>query len=579
MKQKGKRSIYFRTFAAMTAIYLVLMTAFSIFLIRQEVKVKGLELGTLGVQANYQVGEILAQHMGSDEKFVDFPAIRKDFINKSFFLGGTETELAVYSGNFEPIVVPNDDWICSYTESTEGTRHYTGYAYLNLNDWFDEKTVAELEKYYKARPKAQKAGDLTEYSIHLSGFWLDNEMVIPEKIGITPMYASGFNEEGDVNSASGTQREDLTYSTGYSNTKELPYFKDGSILPESYDRATSGTRKSLREMVSDPARLEKTSEGLGNFSSIERVKGAVYRYYAVIPYKNSVTDRENGDGIYSAAWTVIAREVDILEYCGDTMAFVWASCLIVFFAAAFILSSQLYKTYQQEEAVQRLRRETANAMAHDLKTPLSILSGYAQNLMEQINSEKRVRYAEGIQANVERMDKILREMLEMTRLEGDKPKLNREEISLRLLTLEIMSRYGAVCEEKNITVEVTGDGIVTGDRLLMLRVIDNFFINALDHTPDKGNVQIIITDRTFELFNSGSYIDETKLEEIWEPYVKGEGSRGGTKGTGLGLSIVRSVLDLHHFSYRAENKENGVSFLFEYAGSQNSKEKHRRTKG
>lgn len=575
MKQKGKRSIYFRTFAAMTAIYLVLMTAFSIFLVRQEVKVNGLELGALGVQANYQVGEILAQHLDNDENLVNFPAIRKDFINKSFFLGGTQAEIAVFSGNFEPIVVPNDYWICNYTESTDGTRHYTGYAYLNLNDWFDEKTVRELEKYYKARPKAQKAGDLTEYSIELSGFWLDNEMVIPEKIGITPMYASGFNEEGDVNSASGTKREDLTYRTDYINTKELPYFKDGGILPESYDMATSGTRKALREMVSDPARLEKAAATADGFSSIERVKGAVYRYYCVIPYENTVTDTENGDGLYSTAWTVIARDVDILEYCGDTMAFVWGSCLIIFFAAAFILSSQLYKTYQKEEAIQWLRRETANAMAHDLKTPLSILSGYAQNLMEQINSEKRVRYAEGIQANVERMDKILREMLEMTRMEGDKPKLNLEEISLRLMTFEILNRYRAICEERGIKLEAAGDGIVTGDRLLLLRVIDNFFINALDHTPDKGTIQITITDHMFELFNSGSHIDENRLDAIWEPYVKGDGSRGGTKGTGLGLSIVRSVLELHHFSYRAENRENGVAFLFEYADSVKGKMKRR----
>jgi signal transduction histidine kinase len=343
--------------------------------------------------------------------------------------------------------------------------------------------------------------------------------------------------------------------------------------------AASGTRKALREMVSDRERLKNAAVAPDGFSSIERVKGAVYRYYTVIPYQNSVTDNENGDGLYSAAWTVIAREVDILEYCGDTMVFVWGSCLITFLAAALILSSQLDKTYQKEEAVQRLRRETANAMAHDLKTPLSILSGYAQNLMEQINSEKRVRYAEGIQANVERMDKILREMLEMTRMEGENPQLNLEEIPLRLLSVEIANRYGAVCEEKGIRVVITGDAIVTGDRLLLLRVIDNFFINALDHTTDKGTIQIIITDRIFELFNSGSHIDETRLDAIWEPYVKGDGSRGATKGTGLGLSIVRSVLELHHFSYRAENRENGVAFLFEYEDSTKSKRKHMRTKG
>ena len=94
-----------------------------------------------------------------------------------------------------------------------------------------------------------------------------------------------------------------------------------------------------------------------------------------------------------------------------------------------------------------------------------------------------------------------------------------------------------------------GDADISADRSLMERVIDNFFINAIENTLEGGIIRISISDNTFEIYNSGSHIPEDKLDEIWHPYMKGDIQRSDTKGTGLGLSISCTILELHGFLY------------------------------
>ena len=96
------------------------------------------------------------------------------------------------------------------------------------------------------------------------------------------------------------------------------------------------------------------------------------------------------------------------------------------------------------------------------------------------------------------------------------------------------------------------------------RVVDNFFINAVDNTPEGERIIITILENTLEVYNSGSQIPEDKINEIWFPYKKGNVERSNTKGTGLGLSISRTILELHKFSYGAKNTSDGVKFWFKF---------------
>lgn len=562
-KNKIKRSIYLRIFSVLIATYLLLMIAFSVFFVSQEKEVVNKELGLQSSQISNRVVEILSEHLDKNNQITDMTKVKKEFIERNFYMPMVDSgEIAIFTSDYELIYSTNDYWRCSYTEYVEGNTHHQGYGLLNPNDWFSEEEVKELENYLYANPIAERVGDLDGYKLSIYGFWMDEEMIIPDKVYVTPMNADTFDEYGEVRSASGGRREDLVYKSNYENTRDLLYFEHGNIIPEY--KSINNNQIELRQMVTDPSNLKESIQELPyTMLSIERIHQLTYRYYMIVPYQSSITVMDD-DSYHSDFWTTVGVDINLWERASSTLVYVWISCLIVFIIASYILSKQTYKTYLKQEELKRQRKEMTDALAHDLKTPLSIISGYAQNLQEDVHTEKRDHYASQINANVDRMDKIIRKMLEMTRLDSDSFSLNLEEVTLGEICTKVINFYKLLCEEKSITLSLEGDATVKADQSLMERVVDNFIINAIYNTPEDGEISIKVLDDILEVYNSGSHIDEDIIEEIWFPYKKGNAERSNTKGTGLGLSISRTILSLHKFPYGAKNSENGVVFWFKF---------------
>lgn len=564
-KNRINKSIYVRIFSVFLGTYLLLMIGFFIFFVSQEKKTIGKELGTYSLQISNRVAEVLRDNTDNNNQIIDISKVKKEFlkISPAFTMPG-DVEVAIFTGDYKLIYNTNDYWRCSYTEDIEGNTHYPGYGLLNPKDWFSEEEVRELEEYLYTNPKAEKVGDLHRYSLSIEGFWMDEEMIIPDKIYVTPIYADTFDEDGSVISAGGTRRNDIVYSSIYIKTKDLPYFEHGNIVPEYNRNHHSDNQNEIRQMVTDQSNLKEFIQQLpDSVISNVRVNGLTYRYYMLVPYQSTIKVMDD-QSLYSHFWTTAGLDINIWERISSTLIYVWVSCLLIFIIAALILSRQTYKTHLKREEIERERKEITDAFAHDLKTPLSIISGYTQNLQEDIHTEKREYYAKNIKSNVDRMDKIIHKMLEMRRLESNSFDIELEEISLSEIYNEIFSRYKQVCDERIITTSLEGDAVISADKSLMERVIDNFFINAIDNTPEGGKITMRIFEDTLEVYNSGSHIPEDKIKEIWSPYKKGNPERSNTKGTGLGLAISRSILELHKFSYGAKNNEDGVTFWFKW---------------
>lgn len=566
-KSVSKRTIYTGIFSAFFTIYLILMAGFSIFLISQEKKVESLELRSFGGQVNQIIEDVLKDNIDDNYQITNIAKVKKEFVRNSHSLKlfreeVVGTEVAIFTGDSNLIYNTNDYWLCSYTEYSEGGRNYTGYGSLNPKDWFSEKEITEIENYLYADPKAKKKGDISGYVVDLEGFWVDNETIIPDKIRIITMRADDFDEHGNVISSSGNHINNIIFTSGYVDAKDLPYIKYGNVQSNEENYPKSEMQTELTNMVLDKEKLKKAIEQ-GKVFSNERAGLLKYRYYLLMPYQNTIKTADDQKN-YSEFWTVITCEVNLWRKFRNTLLFVWISCFIAFFVATTMLSREAYKIFNKREEIEKQRQETTNALAHDLKTPLSIISGYSQNLIENIHTEKRAYYADSIQRNVNRMDKIIGEMLELSKLESNMSPVKFEEVSLGEVGREVINRYKEVCDEKDIMTYLEGDAIVMVDQYLITRVVDNFFVNAFDNTPKGGTIGIRICDNKFEVYNSGSYIPEDKMNEIWLPYKKADMSRSNTKGTGLGLAISSTILDSYKFSYGAQNVEEGVVFWFKF---------------
>ncbi len=563
-KNNVKNRIYIRVLSVFLATYLVLMIGFSVYYVSQERKVARTELQMYALRFNNSLEDIFQDHLDKDKKLTDPSKVNNELLQETSLFTFMDSEVAIFTSDYKLLFNTNKYWRGTYTEYKDGI-YYGKYGYINPRDWFSEEEIKEIEGYLYADLQPKKIGDLAQYIVDLKGFWIDDNMIIPEKVTVNSMYADAFDEEGNVSSSSGTHTDKIAYKPRYEDTKNLPYVESGGIMTDNFNNPNSKKRNELRQMVVEQSNLKEAVDQFGVYGVdrlSQRIGLLTYRYYLAVPYQNTTTVID--DQIVSDFWTVIGQDINIGERCLPTLAFVWVSCLLTFSIAGFTLAKQTIKTYKQQEALENQRKEMTNALAHDLKTPLSIIAGYAENLQSNVHTEKRERYANHIQANVTRMDQIIHNMLELSRLESDLFKVKFEDIALADVCRTIIERYKSVFEEKEITVSLEGEAEIKADPSLMLRVIDNFFVNAIDNTSAGGYIRIKILDDTLEVFNSGSYIPENKIEEIWLPFKKNDVARSYSKGTGLGLAIASRILQLHKLSYGARNSEEGVIFWFKF---------------
>ena len=213
------------------------------------------------------------------------------------------------------------------------------------------------------------------------------------------------------------------------------------------------------------------------------------------------------------------------------------------------------------------RRQMTSSIAHELKTPLAVIHSYAEGLKEHIAEEKRDKYLDVILSETERMDAMVLEMLDLSRLEAGKIKLARDPFDLAELTRSIWERLSRAAEAKDlqVTLRLPEHCPITADESRIGQVVENFLSNAVKYTPTGGHISITIDmgrQRTgFFVENDCPPLSEEALSKVWDTFYRADEARSGG-GTGLGLAIARSIIELHGGKCAVRNTRNGVQFSF-----------------
>ncbi|MEI6578674.1 MAG: HAMP domain-containing sensor histidine kinase [Eubacteriales bacterium] len=233
---------------------------------------------------------------------------------------------------------------------------------------------------------------------------------------------------------------------------------------------------------------------------------------------------------------------------------------------------KLEEDVDYRKKLEKSRRNLTNAIAHELKTPLGIIRSYSESLKEKIDEDKKDYYLDVIIDETEQMDKMVIEMLSLSKLEANAYKLKPEPFSLKTITEEEIERYKKSSEEKQINFKLicNSEFEIIADKAGIKYVISNFISNAIKHTPLglKIIVKIEIKDKKvfFSIENQGDKIPKDKLPKIWESFYKVDDSRERKLGgTGLGLAIAKNYLELHRAEYGCRNTKIGVIFWFSLA--------------
>ena len=214
-----------------------------------------------------------------------------------------------------------------------------------------------------------------------------------------------------------------------------------------------------------------------------------------------------------------------------------------------------------------LQKELLANISHDLKTPITLISGYAE-MMKDFPEENTSENLELIVAECNRLNLLVNDLLELSRLQSKTIIFNNTKFNITKLIKEIAERQ-SVLSSFSIEFNFDKEYYVFADEKRIAQVVYNFITNAINYSKDRKEIIISQTINDNKVVISvkdfGIGISEDELALIWNRYYRVDKShQRNSVGTGLGLSIVKEILD--HYGYRYDvisSKDEGSTFIFE----------------
>lgn len=225
------------------------------------------------------------------------------------------------------------------------------------------------------------------------------------------------------------------------------------------------------------------------------------------------------------------------------------------------------------------RRELVANVSHDLRTPLATLQGYIETLLlkdPSLSNEERRTYLEIAIKHCERLNKLVADFFELSKLDSPEAAIQCEPFSLSELVQDVVQKFNLKAKHKEIMIMTNVEKerhFVYADIALVERVLENLLENALRYTPPGGFINIALTPEPEKIIvrviDNGAGIPEEELPHIFDRFYQIDKSRrSGSRSSGLGLSITKRILALHDSKITVDSAVNsGTTFTFKLQAS------------
>lgn len=259
----------------------------------------------------------------------------------------------------------------------------------------------------------------------------------------------------------------------------------------------------------------------------------------------------------------------------DLMPIILGVAIVLSIIASYVFSKWVTKPLiniiENERMQEAKRKEFIATISHELKTPITIISGQLEGMIYNIGKYKdRDTYLKKSYDSTQELKNLVEEMIQISKFEILEKKSEVTDINLTYLINRLIKRQIDLIEGKDIILEVKMDENITirADEERIAKAINNIINNAIKYSPENANLNIKLYKKEnpiLEIENTGVSIDEKHKEKLFKPFYRVEKSRNRkTGGSGLGLYIVSQILKEHGFKYNIKNGKNSVVFIIEF---------------
>jgi signal transduction histidine kinase len=238
------------------------------------------------------------------------------------------------------------------------------------------------------------------------------------------------------------------------------------------------------------------------------------------------------------------------------------------------LEAKVRERTKELEQADRLRSQFLSHVSHELKTPMTSIKGFLQNMLDGLTgavNDKQQRYLSRMLENSDRLIRMIEDLLDRTRIQTGKLELVPAELDLGQCVAEVVEQLRPLAQAKRQTLEGLYPDVpllVWADRDRLVQIVINLVQNAMKFTPEEGGITVTVGKENHRhagvtVRDTGPGIPLECLEKVFDPFFRVAATRTAAKGLGLGLSIVRTLVELHGGTIEARRpEEGGAEFHF-----------------
>jgi signal transduction histidine kinase len=227
-------------------------------------------------------------------------------------------------------------------------------------------------------------------------------------------------------------------------------------------------------------------------------------------------------------------------------------------------TQELEAANEQLRELDELKSSFVSTVSHELRTPMTSIKGYVDNILDGLTgvlTEKQSYYLNRVQYNVERLTRMINDLLDLSRIEARRVELRLGTVCMRDLVTDVVEGFQRAAAEKGIALHTNFHDelpAIQGDRDKLHQVLTNLIQNAIKFTPKGGQVRVEsqVRDDGFLMVgvsDTGSGIPPHELDRVFEKFYRGESVPTEDRGSGLGLPIAKSLVELHRGRIWAES--------------------------
>lgn len=220
------------------------------------------------------------------------------------------------------------------------------------------------------------------------------------------------------------------------------------------------------------------------------------------------------------------------------------------------MADTLIDNMKEIEKSDRMRRELIANVSHDLRSPLASIQGYLETIDmkgESLSREDLHSYLKTVLGNTQKLNRLIDDLFELTKLDTEQVRPKIEPISLPELVQDLVQQFKPLADKKGVSLAAVfpenPNTLIEADISMLNRAITNLIDNAIKHTHEGGTVTVSSImngeDVVLEISDTGIGIPETDLPHIFDRFYQADKSRPEKSGAGLGLAIARKIFTLH----------------------------------